>query len=148
MGALDHRVLPVAYASADIFCAPFIVGNNGDQEGLPTVLSEAYASGLASVTSDVGGVKEIIIDGQTGFLVPQRDPDSLADKLHTLIKDSVTRKRLGIRALQAAEMFSWANIGEKYAQVINDVIAESACRRYGRQEPHKGKSHASLSDCR
>jgi glycosyltransferase involved in cell wall biosynthesis len=128
-GALDHRVLPVAYASADIFCTPFIVGKDGDQEGLPTVLSEAGASGLASVASDVGGVREIIIDGQTGFLVPQKDPECLTDKLYTLINDSATRKRFGVRALQAAEAFSWENIGKKYAQVIHDVIEERAVRR-------------------
>ncbi len=55
-------------------------------EGMPMVLLEAHASGLPVVATDVGGNREVVIDGVTGFLVPPKDPEALAQAMLRLIE--------------------------------------------------------------
>lgn len=69
------------YAAASIFVLPSVTASNGDQEGLGLVLLEAQAMGLPVVASHHNGFPEAIIDGETGFLVPERDVTALAEKL-------------------------------------------------------------------
>ena len=87
------------YAVAHIVCLPSY------REGLPTVLLEAAACGCALVATDVPGCREVIRDGDTGLLVPSRDPVALAQACRTVILDSALRERLSIaaRARVAAE---------------------------------------------
>lgn len=74
-------MVPV-YRRADIVCYP-----TRYPEGTPTGLIEAAATGRPSVTCDTVGAREIVVDGVTGFVVPQRDPVALADALQCLIED-------------------------------------------------------------
>ncbi len=64
-------------------------------EGFPVVVLEAMASGLPIVASRVGGLKEAVLDGKTGFLVEPGSPDLLADKIETLLKDDNKCKKFG-----------------------------------------------------
>jgi len=132
IGSLDHAQLPTAYASADIFCAPFIIAKDGDREGLPTVLSEAGASGLPSVASDVGGVAEILLHEQTGLVVPPQDVASLTAALLRLILEPQTRNKYGQQALTHAAQFSWNAIGHIYSHILREAI-EARARRYAEQ---------------
>ena len=133
LGSFDHQQLPAAYASADMFCAPFIIAKDGDREGLPTVLSEAGASGLPCVASDVGGVAEILMDRQTGLVVPQKDVSALIDALAALIADEPVRLRLGEEALRHVRQFGWDAIGARYAQILRQIIQEHSARK---SSPH------------
>ncbi|MFT3877371.1 MAG: glycosyltransferase family 4 protein [Propioniciclava sp.] len=65
----------------DLFVAPFVVGSDGNADGLPTVLLEAMASGIPCVAAAVTAVPEVIRDGETGWLVPTGDVDALTDAL-------------------------------------------------------------------
>ena len=67
-------------------------------EGFPRSILEALRSGLPVIASDVGGVREAVVDGETGFLVPQRDEDCLRDRLRRLITDAELRVRMGAAA--------------------------------------------------
>ncbi len=80
---------------ADIFALASRVADDGDRDGLPNVLMEAQSQRVACVTTDISGIPELIVDGKTGILVPQRDPDALAQALVRLITDPAERKRLG-----------------------------------------------------
>lgn len=71
--------------AASVVAAPCVVGSDGNRDGLPTVLLEAMALGTPCVSTPVTGIPEIIRDDQTGLLVPQRDPISLADALERLL---------------------------------------------------------------
>lgn len=71
---------------ADILVAPSVTSKTGDQEGIPGVLREALARGLPVVSTQHSGIPELVQDGVSGFLVPERDADALADKLDYLIK--------------------------------------------------------------
>ncbi len=71
---------------ADILLAPSVTGENGDQEGIPVVLMEALAQGLPVVTTYHSGIPELVQDGISGFLVPERDINALAERLDYLIQ--------------------------------------------------------------
>ncbi len=71
---------------ADIFLAPSVTGKNGDKEGIPVVLMEAMAMGLPILSTFHSGIPELVEDGVSGFLVPERDVDGLTQKLQYLIE--------------------------------------------------------------
>ncbi len=127
-GAVTHHALPRLYASADLFCAPSVIARNGDCEGLPTVLSEAGASGLAAVASAVGGIPEIIEDGVTGLLVPPGDDRALSAALVRVIDDDALRHRLAGAARLIAARFDWGVIAERYAAVLTRAVESRGSR--------------------
>lgn len=91
-------------------------------EALPTALIEAAACGRASVATDVGGTAEVVVPGETGLLVPPRDPDALADAVVGLLSNHVQRARMERAARRlATERFdatAWARgLAEIYAEV-------------------------------
>jgi colanic acid/amylovoran biosynthesis glycosyltransferase len=71
---------------ADVFLAPSVTSNNGDQEGTPTVIIEALARGLPVLSTLHSGIPELVQGGRSGFLVPERDSAALAGKLECLCK--------------------------------------------------------------
>ena len=68
----------------DILLAPSVTGKDGDQEGIPVAIMEAMAIGLPVLATKHSGIPELIEDGISGFLVPERDVDALAEKLNYL----------------------------------------------------------------
>jgi len=79
--------------SAAIFAAPCIVGDDGNRDGLPTVLLEAMALGTPCISTDVTGIPEIIRNNDTGLIVRQGDPVTLADALEAMLDDTALRKK-------------------------------------------------------
>jgi len=72
--------------NSDILLAPSVTTEEGDQEGIPVVLMEAQATGLPVISTYHTGIPEVVLDGKSGFLVPERDVDALAEKLEYLIE--------------------------------------------------------------
>jgi len=81
--------MPRIYQAADIVCLPSY------REGMPKVLIEAGACGIAVVTTDTPGCRDVVIHGVNGLLVPVGEIASLADALDSLINDARLRQRLG-----------------------------------------------------
>jgi colanic acid/amylovoran biosynthesis glycosyltransferase len=79
------------------------VGVDGNRDGLPTVLLEAMALGTPCVSTSVTGIPEVINDGVTGLMVPQRDPAALAVAIESLLEDPDLRVRLAGRARRLVE---------------------------------------------
>ena len=75
-------------AGMDIICL------SSDNEGTPVSLIEAQASGVPVVSTDVGGVKDILDEGNTGFVVPKRDPEAFSKKLQLLIENKEIRTKM------------------------------------------------------
>ncbi|WP_347275219.1 glycosyltransferase [Candidatus Kuenenia sp.] len=71
--------------TTDILLAPSVTSQDGDQEGIPVVLMEALAQGIPVLSTYHSGIPELVHDGISGFLVPERDVDSLAERLMYLI---------------------------------------------------------------
>jgi glycosyltransferase involved in cell wall biosynthesis len=97
-GPCAQEDLPDIYRSATIFALAPCVASNGDRDGIPNVLLEAMATGLPVVTTDVGGIPELIEHGYSGLLVPEKDPLALADALEQLLRDETQRHLLGSKA--------------------------------------------------
>jgi glycosyltransferase involved in cell wall biosynthesis len=87
-------MLLTEYAQAQVFVLSPIVTEDGDRDGIPNVLREAMASGVPVVSTAISGIPELVVDGETGSLVPPGDPAALADALQLLLSDSDTRERL------------------------------------------------------
>ena len=83
------RTSPVIqeYHNADVLVAPSVVAGNGDRDGVPNVILEAMAAGCPVIASDAGSIAEVIRDGETGLLVPQRDPTAIASRVSGLWED-------------------------------------------------------------
>ncbi len=92
-----------AVRSAAVLAAPCVVGKDGNRDGLPTVLLEAMALGTPCVSTDVTGIPEVVIDGETGLITPQNDPSALAEALQRLIGDPCLRTRLAANARRLIE---------------------------------------------
>jgi glycosyltransferase involved in cell wall biosynthesis len=70
---------------------------------MPNVILEAMACGKPAVATDVGGCAELVLEGQTGFLVPPRDEAALAERILRILRDAGLRRRFGAAARQRVE---------------------------------------------
>lgn len=91
-----------------------------DREVLPMTLIEAAACGVPAVSTDVGAVRDIVLDGETGFVVPVDEEALLAERILYLFQHPDERKRMGERARQHVEThFDLQKMVERYAQVLS-----------------------------
>ena len=97
-GALPQGRVRDVVAGASVFAAPCVVSEDGNRDGLPTVLLEAMALGTPCVATPVTGIPEVVVDGVTGLLVPERDPAALATALARLLDDRDLARNLATRA--------------------------------------------------
>ena len=96
-------------------------------EGLPCTIIEAMRAGLPVVASDVGGVKEIVIEGQTGYVVPRGDVATLRQKLEYLLHNEQARISMGILGRQKYEsQLTFKHMYDKTLAAYQTVIAQSA----------------------
>jgi glycosyltransferase involved in cell wall biosynthesis len=113
-----HENVPAVMRRVDLCVHPSI------DEAFGLVLLEAMAAGKAIVASAVGGVGEIVADGDTGVLVPPRNPDALAGAICTLLDDADARERMGQagRARVEAE-FTIEQTVRSYESLYGELIA-------------------------
>lgn len=104
------------YSAADVFVTtPWY-----EPYGLTPL--EAMACGTPAVCSAVGGITYTVADGETGFLVPPRRPDLLADRLDFVLRDDQLRERLSRNARRRVEeRFSWSVVAERTAAVFAEL---------------------------
>jgi glycosyltransferase involved in cell wall biosynthesis len=110
-------------AAADVLAAP------SRNEGMGRVLVEAMALGLPVVGARVGGIPDVIVDGESGLLVPPDDPGALAGALVELGRDAALRAKLGAGARPRAEAFSTAAAAAAMREIYDGLVRT---RRLGR----------------
>lgn len=95
LGAQSHETVLNLMRSAEVFALPSQTAKNGDCEGLPIVINEASACGIPVVATWHSGIPEAVLDGETGFLVPEKDDVALAAKLDILLSDRALGRKMG-----------------------------------------------------
>jgi len=100
-GPRPQREIVADIQRAAVFAAPCVIGEDGNRDGLPTVLLEAMALGTPCISTDVTGIPEVLQHDVTGLMVAQRDAAGLADAIVRLFDDVSLRRRLA----QAARAF-------------------------------------------
>jgi glycosyltransferase involved in cell wall biosynthesis len=123
VGSRGRDRLRYYYSAADVFVTtpwyePF---------GITPV--EAAACGTPVIGAAVGGIKTTVVDGETGYLVPPRDPDALADRLMRLFRDPHLARFLGRQAVRRANaLFTWERVASAIARVYDEVGATPSAR--------------------
>lgn len=122
VGALPHAFLRDEFGAADLFCAPFVVAEDGDRDGMPTVLLEAAAGGLPIITSDIGGSGDLIVPNESGWLLPPGSPERLAKVISEAIDAPSLAARYARSASERVAAYDWSEVAHNYAMVIDQVI--------------------------
>jgi D-inositol-3-phosphate glycosyltransferase len=81
------------------------------------------ACGTPVIASEVGGLAYLVKNGQTGFHVPYRDPQALAEKIVLLLSDPELRQRLGRQAVAYAQSYAWPHIADQIVEVYRRLLA-------------------------
>lgn len=121
-GSVQNNDLPAYYSAADVFIGPSVRTPGGDTEGLGLTFIEAGLSGCALVGSDVGGIPDLIRDGETGLLVPEKDGAAIAHAVMRLLGDPAFARRLAMEARSVFERdYDWGIVSAKYAELLLGV---------------------------
>ncbi|MEO1621501.1 MAG: glycosyltransferase family 4 protein [Cyanobacteria bacterium J06632_3] len=103
----------------DVFVLPSFA------EGVPVVLMEAMMSGVPVVATQIAGVSELVIDGESGFLVPPSNVDILCDRIQKLLADGPLRQRFGQKGAQKVQAeFDISQESQKLAKLIAKVTSD------------------------
>jgi glycosyltransferase involved in cell wall biosynthesis len=139
---LDGRVwlegersdVPTLLADSDLFVL------SSRSEGLPVSVLEAMAAELPVVATDVGGLAELVVDGETGSLVPPGDAEALAAALGRLIGDRDLRRTLGAAGrARAEELFDLAAFRRAHAELYDRELALAGAVTEPPVEPAEGR---------
>jgi colanic acid/amylovoran biosynthesis glycosyltransferase len=96
-GAVDHLEVAEYYKKARLFVLPCIVLDNRTSDGIPVVLMEAQSMGIPVVSTRVSGIPELVLDGYSGRLVPQKDCFTLANIIEELLDNTVKLREMGLQ---------------------------------------------------
>lgn len=117
LGSVPYEEMPAVYHAMDAFVLP------SHTEGLPRTVLEAQASATPVIATRVGGVPEVIEDGETGLLAAPTDAGTIADHIATLASDADRRRSLG-EAGQAAvhRAYDWNSLYDRYERFLDAVV--------------------------
>jgi 2-deoxystreptamine N-acetyl-D-glucosaminyltransferase/2-deoxystreptamine glucosyltransferase len=119
-GFVEHTAIPAVLAALDVLVLP------SAYEEMGSILVEAMAAGLPVVATAVGGIPEVVRDGETGVLVPPADVAALAEALDRLVADPGLRARLSDGARARAGAYSWPRLAEQVADVYRRARTRDA----------------------
>ncbi len=123
-GAVSRDRAIELYAQSHIFILTSITAEDGDQEGIPVVLMEAQACGIPVISTFHTGIPELVKDGKSGFLVPEKNVDQLAEKLDSLISSASQWAELGSAGKDIVHKdFNNEKLSEKLVKLLTDLCA-------------------------
>jgi L-malate glycosyltransferase len=111
LGRIAREETAPYYQEASIFVLPSL------NEGMSNAMLEALATGLPLVATDTGGTKELVEDGENGFIIKMKDSDDIAEKIEKLFNDGGLRERMGAASRKKAETMSWEKAAKKYIEI-------------------------------
>jgi D-inositol-3-phosphate glycosyltransferase len=110
-----HHLLSTYYRAADVVLVP------SRSESFGLVALEAAACGVPVVAAAVGGLRTLIDDGRTGFLVEQREPQAFAAAVRALLADPAFAARMGSDAAERARGYTWSTAAARLRRVYADL---------------------------
>jgi glycosyltransferase involved in cell wall biosynthesis len=119
-GRIDNDRIPALYASADAMLNPSTVDN------MPISILEAFASGVPVVSTNVGGIPDMVTDGDTALLVPAHDAERMAAAAVSILGDRTLAARLVANGVESARRYDWSVVRDQWYAVYR---AASGTRR-------------------
>lgn len=117
LGNVPSGDLVGLYHGADFFVLPSI------SEALPLSLLEAMASELPVVVSDLPGLRDVVTEGNDGFLVPPANAEKLCERMEFLAENTSVCKKMGKNAKETAKKYNWGEIAKKTVEVYEKVVS-------------------------
>jgi len=125
LGSVNQDELLKLYQHVHIFILPSITASDGDREGQALVLQEAQAVGLPVVSTLHNGISESVLDGKSGFLVPEKDVDALAERLEYLIEHPELWPDMGSYGRKfVEEKYDIKRLNQKLVEIYQNLIEE------------------------
>lgn len=121
-GFLDQQAKVREFSNADIFL------NTNRIDNMPVSALEAFAMGLPVVATCVGGIPDLIQNGENGLLVPDGDVDGIVSAIDSLLKNGELAERLSLNGRKLAEKSSWENVRMQWEELFREI-------QLGRKEP-------------
>lgn len=118
IGPVDHDAIPLWISASDILVLPSL------SEGRPNVVLEALACEVPVVATDVGGVPELMINGETGYLVPAKNSPELSNKINKLLEDDSLRDKMGKlgRKSIVERGLTWEAHAKKTVDIFSELL--------------------------
>lgn len=116
LGKQNQETLPYYYSASQVVIVP------SHYESFGMVALEAMACGTPVVASQVGGLAFLVQDGVTGFIIPDDDPQALADRLTLLIERPDLREKMGNSAIEISRSYEWTTITSKILDLYNELL--------------------------
>lgn len=120
LGKRGQDTLPYYYSAAEVTVMP------SHYESFGMVALEAMACGTPVIASDVGGLGFLVQDGETGYTIPDGEPELMCEKLSLLLGDAGLRRRMGERAAQLALSYDWQVIAKQIVAVYDELLRVKA----------------------
>ena len=122
LGSVAHHELPYFYSAADVCVMPSY------SESFGLVGLEAQASGRPVVGSDVSGLRSVIRDQVSGYLIAGHDPAEYAERIGRLLEDPELAQQMGRRGRLLAQRYSWTRTADRLRELFEDVAERAQIR--------------------
>lgn len=119
IGRVSHREVSKYYQEADVFVLPSL------NEGMSNAMLEALSSGLPLLATDTGGTKELVTDGENGYVIKMKNASNIAEKIEKLINNSELKKKMGEASRQKALGLSWKKVAGEYYKLYSNLCLKN-----------------------
>ncbi len=119
LGKRDQDRLPYYYSAAELLVMP------SHYESFGMVALEAMACGTPVIASEVGGLAYLVRDGETGFTVPDQEPELLSEKINWLLDDRELHRTMSERAVEYAQDYAWEKIAAQIVDVYKELLEKN-----------------------
>jgi glycosyltransferase involved in cell wall biosynthesis len=118
-GFLDETAKIAQFAQADIFI------NTNNVDNAPVSIVEAWAMGVPVISTSVGGISDLVKDGETGLLVPDDDDQAMAQAVDRLLQSPDLAKKLSTNGREQAEKFTWDIVRRQWETLFAEITARN-----------------------